>query len=322
MGCRVAVIDSGVNKFYKNRIAKLLNYTEEDHVDANGHGTKCVSIIDKIAPDTNFTVLKLLNKNLQCSSSTLCQALTDLLTMDIDIVNLSLSTAEINNYKDLNNICRNLYQEGKLIIASKANNGEKSYPAESKYVLGVCGSLFPDNETFWYKSNGLIQIVASKTPTILKVDECKYSFFGGNSKATACMTGVISKNWDDLSVMNIHEKKEYLSCLSVCTDWKDQDILNSVIACEEKDFIIDKDIELSVKQLFKRYLDFEIDDMLDTELIYEIIGFRSLAEIFYHIVDQFKLEDVSGEFNLYDFTNLKGLCKKIKKFIEIGGDSY
>lgn len=319
MRCRVAVIDSGVNKFYKNRIAKCLNYIKENHVDKNGHGTKCVSIIDNIAPETDFTVLKILNKNLQCSSSVLCQALTDLLTMDIDIINLSLSTAEINNYKVLNDICRKLYQGGKLIIASKANDGDNSYPAESEYVLGVCGSLFRDNETFWYKSNGLIQIVASKTPTILKVDESKYSFYGGNSKATACMTGVISKNWDNLRVINIREKMEYLSGLSVRTDWKDQDIQNSVITCEENDFIINKDIELSVKQIFRRYLDFEFDDMLDTELIYEIIGFHSLAEIFHHIVDQFKLEDVSGEFNLYDFTNLKRLCKKIEKFIYKGG---
>lgn len=314
MSCRVAVMDSGVNKFYRNKITKCLNYTEEDYVDENGHGTKCISIIDKIAPDTDFTVLKLLNKNLQCSSYTLCKALNDILGMDIDIVNLSLSTAEINSFKDLNSICKKFYQEGKLIIASKANNGEISYPAESKYVLGICGSLFHNNETFWYNSNGSVQIVASKTPTILKMDKSIYSFYGGNSKATACMTGIISKNWDVLSAMNVSEKKEYLSHLSARTDWNNQDILNNIVAFEEKDCDINRDIEASVNQLFKKKLGFEFDSISNTELIYESIGFLSLAKIFPYIVDEFKLGDVSGEFNLYDFISLERLCKKIEKF--------
>lgn len=48
----------------------------------------------------------------------------------------------------IDEICYSLLQQGKIIIASKANNGKISFPAESKYVIGVSGNQFKSYESF------------------------------------------------------------------------------------------------------------------------------------------------------------------------------
>jgi len=208
--CKVAILDSGLFQgCYNNMDVKN---ADSKNYDDNGHGTMCYEIIRKIAPNTDFYIKKILNLNLEGSSKILLNTLTDLLDTDINIINLSLST-EGNEYKEkLNNVCEQLYYQSKIIIASK-NNGKKnySYPCMFQNVIGVSGEIFEKNVNYKYDLKSKIQAEANKVPFLVKGLDQKYHFFGGNSKATACMTGIVASYWKYIKDMKNYEREVFLA---------------------------------------------------------------------------------------------------------------
>lgn len=174
MKCRVAVIDSGINDYFVSKLEKLYPVPDNDYLDKNGHGTKCISFINNLAPEAEFISFKLLNERLQCTSDKLNEVLKTMLDMKVDIINLSLSTASDEGRQKLENICCQLAEQGKIVVASKANNGEKSYPAEFQSVIGVAGNQFTRNEEFWFDKKSSIQCIASRTPCVVEIGNRKY----------------------------------------------------------------------------------------------------------------------------------------------------
>ena len=97
LACRIAIIDSGIDlDFYENNVIKYVEYTEEtgdeSEYDSNGHGTLCCSTMLSINPAIQFVVIKILNEKNLCSDERLLRALNLLKDVDVDIINLSLST--------------------------------------------------------------------------------------------------------------------------------------------------------------------------------------------------------------------------------------
>lgn len=316
MICRVAIIDSGINEFYDDKIFNKYSCVGGDYYDYNGHGTKCVSIIEKIAPDTEFTVIKLLNENLQCSVHYLYEALTFMLDMDIDIINLSLSTANLSQFQKIDNVCKELHRQGKILVSSKANNGEVSYPAESKYVVGVSGNLFNTNEEFWYKEILPIQCVGSKTPSIVKVSNDKYAFFSGNSKATACITGILSKNWERLCFHPIAEKYSIISSLANRNNWNDQDIISDIIPNKDKNQYINEDSLILIERIFKKFLDINIKELSDSKFLFEYFKLSEIEIVVNKLFQEFDISYTESELNLYDFMRVEDLCMKISSMLK------
>lgn len=305
MNCRVVVIDSGTNEYFKKKVKKLYSFYDDEYLDKNGHGTKCISLINNLAPEVEIYVFKLLDEKLKCTSDDLYRTLLKLLDMEMDIINLSLSTANISQFDKIDNICHQLVGQGKILIASKSNNGEISYPAESKYVIGVGGNQFTKNEEFWFNINNPIQCIASRTPCIVDLGNLEYTFYSGNSKAAACLTGILARNFDALRNLNFKERMEYISSLATSNIWTQNDITTDLIWCER---FTDTDPEILgyLNALFKNY------NLNSNKLLYECVGINEILCAVKSIIQDYYLDLSKGELNLYDFMSLQSLSMKIK----------
>ncbi len=85
-----------------------------------------------------------------------------------------------------------------------------SYPARLPSVIGVVGNILKHSNEYWYSPNKKIQIVSDCMPVLVKNKNGLYTFFGGNSKASAKFTNIlinlINSNNKYESVIDIIEK--------------------------------------------------------------------------------------------------------------------
>jgi subtilisin len=106
-GVRVAVIDSGVESGHRlvgdvvgGAVLTLdasaddgVHVVEGPHGDLYGHGTACAGIIRSLAPEVELLSVQVLGSNLKGSARTFARGLEWCIDRGVDIVNLSLSTA-------------------------------------------------------------------------------------------------------------------------------------------------------------------------------------------------------------------------------------
>lgn len=193
---KIAVIDSGISSKESTLpiigISNIINKREDTHLDLNGHGTMCVKTINFLNSSNAYYIVKCLDRNLQCSSVELLEALESLLELDADIVNLSLATSSRLYYKEFEEICGELKKQGKIIIGSVSKEQRYSIPAILPSVIGVEGMSLTGHSQVIYKAEKKIQCIADATPLIIKYEN-SFSVFAGHSKATACLCGIVSK---------------------------------------------------------------------------------------------------------------------------------
>lgn len=199
---KVAIIDSGICKKFDDEMGQHVERYEVKKVngelrllsggiDDNGHGTMCASIIQKECSDIEIISIKVFNDSLQTEMSYLIYALESLLNSKVKIINMSLAITAKVDTKELYEICRKLYMQGKILVASVANGKSKSIPAKYPFVIGVKGDKI--KEDLWnlrfQRSNFIKQSISC-----LEMDkDGKYEMFGSsNSGAAASMTGMIA----------------------------------------------------------------------------------------------------------------------------------
>ena len=110
----------------------------------------------------------------------------------VDIVNMSLSTQDEQFGKELWEICGKMKRSGMILVSSLANHAEISYPAVCEGVIGVRGSQFLKEKEYIYHSDETIQCLGSSIPVLVEGLNGIYTFFGGNSKAAANISGIIA----------------------------------------------------------------------------------------------------------------------------------
>lgn len=199
---KVAIIDSGIN--YKTNLFQLVSeglciqYDNEymiynmNYNDFNGHGTYCAEIIRRFCPEVEFVIIKILNEQKKGSAQSLIEALRYLESHRVDIVNMSLATQNLEYVIDLQKICNKLVEDGVILVSSLANHYDNSYPAVFKSVIGVKGRMGLSEKEYIYQQKETIQCQGSNIPVLVNDLDGTYTFFGGNSKATANFVGIIA----------------------------------------------------------------------------------------------------------------------------------
>lgn len=217
---KVAIIDSGIDWdilknnevidsksfLYKNKKIEI----NDNVIDESYHGTFCYQVINEEHIPIEYIIIKILNKKNEGHSLGLIQALRYLYKKKIDIINLSLATVSDKYLLELNHICEKLKEKGVIIISSLSNSMKLSYPARLASVIGVVGNILKHSNEYWYSPNKKIQIVSDCMPVLVKNKNGLYTFFGGNSKASAKFTNIlinlINSNNKYESVIDIIEK--------------------------------------------------------------------------------------------------------------------
>ena len=202
-GVKIGVIDSGWEKgLTDSRIKKgigLVNPEDElsllvssDYNDTNGHGTACTDIILRIAPDAEIYPIRVFGEKIETSANMLIESILWAINNNIKILNISLGTLLPEALEPLYIVCEKARRKGIIIVASKSNTDDLSYPAIFENVIGVERGNFHDIFKFVVEENEGIECKAKGSYTDvcwLKGERIKLS---GNSFATPVITGIVA----------------------------------------------------------------------------------------------------------------------------------
>lgn len=333
----IAVIDSGIDiqsDYFKSRIIdgisikydfsnKKILYQKE-FFDENGHGTQCAHIISKEASKAKFFIIKILDKNAQSSSACLIEALKLLLDMDIRIISLSLST--INNYyrNELEGICSELIRNGKILVSSLDNRCKKSFPAVFGSVIGVRGSILNKANSYWYNKIYDIQCVEDIIPVMVRTINNSYVLFGGNSKASALISGKICNILNNHPHISSDELNILLEKNATRTYWNEEDIIKDPRIFDEVNGNLENyDVGYlkEIENIFEKYLHITEKKLIyKQKLFHPAIGINSMNcySIIKAIENTFNLKLNYSLINFNTFESIYSLINFIKESQKTG----
>lgn len=166
---RVAIIDTGVNLEHPDLIDKniVCKHIDDEGVtsilqgnsDQIGHGTAICGILTQ-ENDVKITVFKVFDSLDQINEELFISVLEHLHKNEhFDILNLSLGISALSQYKKLEQICRNISDNGTIIVASYNNYGAVTYPAAFSFVIGVDWDIeCKRNNDFIFCENGIVDV--------------------------------------------------------------------------------------------------------------------------------------------------------------------
>lgn len=208
MKVKVVIIDSGIkSKLYNdtfetnidegyeisiNKKRNFIEINEKNFDDYNGHGTACAFMIKELAPDISIVPIKILGNDGKGNIEQLIAALELVKELDVQVVNMSFSSNIKNLEYMLKPIIQKITERGIICVAAESNYRSISIPAEMENVIGTRGSLAIYGTKFQYCRNQPIQVLASGVPELMIQEIGLSTFFKGNSKATAVITGIIA----------------------------------------------------------------------------------------------------------------------------------
>ncbi len=209
------MIDSGINQcVIKGKVTQENFCRIEDdayrNADINGHGSMCASIIERMTKlELEFVSAKIFHRELRATERQIVEALTYMMDMRVDIINMSLSVS-LSDSELLRKLCHQLNELGIILVSASANSGKETLFDSFGNVVTVVGSSFFDGTIYWYRGS---KAVCDIEPILVPWYENEYEFFGGNSKATALFTAIVINAEDikhqrlEINKVNKHASK-------------------------------------------------------------------------------------------------------------------
>ena len=147
-GCRVCVIDSGVERDHPLVGPVQGSYVvvpsadghavvETDTGDVCGHGTACAGIIRETAPRCELYSVRVLGEQFSGSGDVLLAGLRWAVRQGFDVINMSLSTTRETFVRDLHELADEAFFRGTAIVASAHNTPVVSFPWRFSSVISV-----------------------------------------------------------------------------------------------------------------------------------------------------------------------------------------
>lgn len=140
----VAVIDSGVNVPHPHLpdvaggVAFDLRGSEsDDYVDRLGHGTAAAAAIHEKAPDAEISVVKVFDRELATTVSTLVRAIDWASDRGIRLINLSLGTPNEFRVPELAPAVERAVARGSIIVSAYELDDRLWFPGSMDGVVGV-----------------------------------------------------------------------------------------------------------------------------------------------------------------------------------------
>src|SRR5262245_53302880 len=144
-GVKVAIIDSGVNPAHPHvggvaggvRIGPGDAGTSNDYLDYIGHGTAVAGAIREKAPDAQLYAVKVFDRVLTTNIDAIVKAIDWCADSEIDVINLSLGTTNIEHYNALQLALDRAAKLGEVNVAAREMSGNDSLPGCLPAVIGV-----------------------------------------------------------------------------------------------------------------------------------------------------------------------------------------
>jgi subtilisin family serine protease len=143
-GVRLAVIDSGVHASHPHVSGVGGGFAiredgtlSDDFVDRLGHGTAVTAAIREKAPDADILVIKVFWRTLATDIATLVRAIEEAAARGVDVINLSLGTAEMRHREALATAVAGARARAALVVAAHDDGGVRWLPGCLDDVVAV-----------------------------------------------------------------------------------------------------------------------------------------------------------------------------------------
>jgi subtilisin family serine protease len=207
-GVRVAVVDSGVehdhpaleNSVKGGVIVQLdekeesgVRYLQDEHSeDVAGHGTACAGIIHAIAPEAEIYSVRVLGKDMRGRAIQFAYGLDWAIESDMQVINLSLSTAKEDYYALFHDLADQAYFKNINIVSAVNNVPAPSYPSQYSSVISVAAHDGHDPFTFYYNPSPPVEFGAPGIDVDVAWNHKQYLTSTGNSFAAPHITGIVA----------------------------------------------------------------------------------------------------------------------------------
>jgi subtilisin family serine protease len=142
-GVRVAVVDSGIFPDHphvlgvEGGVAITPDGEDDDYIDGIGHGTAVAAAIRERAPDARLYAVKVFDRALAGSVTTLVRGVDWAIDHGCHIINLSLGTARLEHAARLNAVVERAQAAGAVLVAAREDGGQQFLPGSLPGVIGV-----------------------------------------------------------------------------------------------------------------------------------------------------------------------------------------
>ena len=169
---RVAVVDSGVYAAHPHvqgvagGVSLVTDPASGDYIDRHGHGTAVAAAIRDQAPAVELFAIKVFDRTLATSASTLERAIEWAAAQCMDLVNLSLGTTTAEHAGRLQEAVRAARRAGAVVVAAADQGGMPSLPGALEGVVAVSLDWTCDRREIVVESadGGVILVRASGYP--------------------------------------------------------------------------------------------------------------------------------------------------------------
>ncbi len=219
-GVKVAIIDSGIDCSHEmlQQVTAGICFelsagnvlTSEDYRDTSGHGTAVASIIKKKAPDTELYAIKIFDQSLIVEQKILVESIRWAIDQNVDIINLSLGTTDVQVKQDLLDICKVATKKGIVIVAAEHNSAQESYPAYFPNVIGVKAGEIKGRYNYLFRRGESIECIAPGTTQRVLWAGGREHIVEGSSFAAPHITGIIALIRQAFPKANLNEIRHIL----------------------------------------------------------------------------------------------------------------
>ena len=159
-GVRVAVIDSGIEDGHPlvGKVQQAIavedsdddevEFVEGPHDDLYGHGTACAGLIRAMAPEVELVSVRVLGPDLKGSAYTFAHGLEWCIEHGVNVVNLSLSTANEDYAETFYELIDQATHRNVMVVSAMNNERKRSIPSEFAGVFSVACCEGSDRERF------------------------------------------------------------------------------------------------------------------------------------------------------------------------------
>jgi subtilisin family serine protease len=193
---RVAIIDSGVHAAHPhvNGVAGGIGIGYDDYLDRLGHGTCVTAVIREKAPQAELYAVKIFDRTLAATIDKLVAGLRWAIEQRMDLINLSLGTANLAHAAILTEVVGEAVAAGTRIVAAYEDAGTRWLPGSLPGVVPVLLDFSIDREAMEPCSlaNGATAYRASGYPRPMPGVSVEQNL-KGISFAVANVTGILAR---------------------------------------------------------------------------------------------------------------------------------
>jgi subtilisin family serine protease len=196
-GVRIAVIDSGVNPDHPHvkgvAGGVAIGGEIDSYLDLLGHGTAVLAAIKEKAPEAEYYAVKVYYRTLRTNMDSLAEAFRWSIEHKMDVINLSLGTANIAYQAEMNSLIQLAEDAGTAVVAAADIQTVPAFPGSLPGVIGVSVDWDCPRDRYYFDASGpQPRWMASGYPRTLPGVEPRRNLHGV-SFAVANMSGFVAR---------------------------------------------------------------------------------------------------------------------------------